>query len=179
MGSTVALEYQRPASRTHWGYPRQGQEGREESPRREASSRWTLSNETSILDHVSPALMRTPLGCSQPHRTGHGFSLGLPDNSSSGTMMLAPSGVRHAPCPKGGKLANECWRFPPRTDKIALKGVQDPFKGSGANPAGVARTTSIETRPSKEPLFEPQCSNRGSGATVEDVNRGYHSQHSQ
>ena len=122
MGSTVALEYQRPASRTHWGYPRQGQEGREESPRREASSRWTLSNETSILDHASPALMRTPLGCSQPHRMGHGFSLGLPDRTSPRTMTLTPLGVRHAPRLEKVKPANEDRRLTSGTNALLWKG---------------------------------------------------------
>jgi len=61
MGSTADLKYQsqgcpmsgqktRPASRTHRGCPRRGRDGREESPRREASSRWTLWNETSNPD---------------------------------------------------------------------------------------------------------------------------------
>jgi len=66
----------RLASRTHWEYPRQRREGREESPQREALSHWTLSNETTIPDHTSLALIRTPPGCSQPPRTGQGFSLG-------------------------------------------------------------------------------------------------------
>jgi len=112
----------RHRSITHWEYPRQGQVGREESPRLEASSRWTLSNETSIPDHASLALMRMPLGCSQPHPTGHGFSLGLTDNSSPRTMMLAPSGVRNAPSPKGVKPANEGWRFPPEQTAFNKKG---------------------------------------------------------
>ena len=45
----------RPASRTHWGCPRRGEEGREESPRREVASCWTLSNETSNPNHIDPA----------------------------------------------------------------------------------------------------------------------------
>jgi len=65
-GSIADLEYPsqgcpasgritRPASRTRWGCPRRGRDGRVESPRREASSRWTLSNETSNPDHIDPA----------------------------------------------------------------------------------------------------------------------------
>ena len=93
-------------------------------------------------------------------------------------MMLAPLGLRHAPYPKGGKPTSKGRRFPPRTDKIAFKGVQDSLKGLGATPAGVARATSMETQLLEEPLFEPQWSNRGSGATINDVNGGYPNQHS-
>jgi hypothetical protein len=51
--------------------------------------------------------------------------------------------------------------------------------GTGATHAGFARVTPMETRPAKEPLLERKCSSRGSGATVEDVNRGYPSQRSE
>ena len=112
----------RHPSRTHREYPRQRQVGRKESPRGEASSHWTLSNEISILDHASLALMRMPSGCSQPHRTGHGFTLGLPDNSSPKTMVLTPSGVHHTPSPRWEKPANEGRKPPPRRIPLDEKG---------------------------------------------------------
>ena len=43
---------------------------------------------------------------------------------------------------------------------------------SGATPAGVARATPTEIRPSVKPLLKHKCSNNGLGATVEGVNRG-------
>ena len=169
----------RPTSRTRWEYPRQGQEGREESPRREASSRWTLSNETSIPDHTSPALMTTPSGCSQPPQTWHRFSHGSRDRSSPKTMTLAPPGVRHAPSLEKVRPANKGRRLPSRTNafrrkgrsgavppeksSITLEGVQNSSKGSGATPAGVARTTPTETRPLEEALLEHKRSSRDSG----------------
>ena len=131
-GSTVALEY------LSQGHPVRG---RNEAclqnslgvskarasrsrgiPTGEASSRWTLSNETSTLDYTSLALMRMPPGCSQPHRTGHAFSLGLPNKSSFRTMMLTPLGVHHTPSPKGGKSANEARGLPPRMNTPRQKG---------------------------------------------------------
>ena len=104
------------------GVSKAGQEGREESPWREASSRWTLSNKTSLLDHASLPLMRTPLGCSQPHRTGHGFSLGLPNKSSPRTITLAPSRVRHAPSLKEVKPANKGRKFPSKNERPSEEG---------------------------------------------------------
>jgi len=65
----------RPASRTRWGYPRQGQEGREGFPRREASSRRTLSNETGNPDHVDPALCECLWATADPLEWGTGSHL--------------------------------------------------------------------------------------------------------
>ena len=73
----------RSASKTGSGYPRQGQEGREESPRREATSRWTLSNETSNPDRTKPAFYENASGLQLTPRMGHGFSLRLPYRDSS------------------------------------------------------------------------------------------------
>jgi len=66
-GSIVDLEYQsqgcpasgrksRPASKNSLGMSEVGLRQPRGIPRREASSHWTLSNETSIPDHVDPAL---------------------------------------------------------------------------------------------------------------------------
>ena len=78
-------------------------------------------NETSIRDHASLALKRTPSGYSQSHRTGHGFSLALLDKSSPRTMTLAPPGVRHAPSLKKVKTANEGRELPSRTNTLQMK----------------------------------------------------------
>jgi len=101
-------------------------------------SHWTLSNETSILDRSSLPLTRTPPCCKQPHRTGHGFSLGLPDKSSPRTMTLAPSGVRHAPSLKKVKTANKGRGLPSRTNALGRE------ENLGAD------TTEEAIQPSKE-----------------------------
>jgi len=64
-----------------------------------------------------------------------------------------------------------------RKSNIALEGVHDSFKASGATLVGVARATPTEIRPLIEPLLEHKCSNKGSGATVVAVNKGYPNKH--
>ena len=105
----------------------------------------------------------------------------------------APSGVRHDPslekvrsAGKGRKLpsrtknlleSGEIKGSPTRKSSIALEGVKDSSKGSGATPTGVARATPMKTQPSEEPLLEHKRLSRDSGATVKDINRGYPNQH--
>jgi len=136
----------RPAPGTRWEYPRHGREGRDESSRREPSSRWTLSNETSIPDRTSPALMRAPPCCSQPPRTGQE----LPNRSSSwgdharSTESTSRSQPRKGRTGKQGPKAlfqnkrllekGEIRSNPIRKISIALKGVKDSSKGSGLPP---------------------------------------------
>ena len=104
-------------------------------------------------------------------------------------MTLAPPGVRHDPSLEKAKPASkgpkplfrnkqllkkgEIGSYPIRKSSIALKGVKDSSKGSGATPAGVARTTPAKTGTTKQYLLEHKRPSRDSGATVEGVSKGY------
>jgi len=111
MGSTADLECQsqgcpangrksRPALRTRWGCPRQGRDGREESPRREASSRWTLSNKTSNPDHVDPASCGRLRATADPLERGTGPHLDFPLGAQSGGDDARSTGSTSRPLRK-------------------------------------------------------------------------------
>jgi len=108
IGSTADLEYPsqgcpasgrktRPASRTRWGCPRRGRDGREESPRGETSSRWTLSNETSNPDHVDPALWERLRATADPLERGTGSHLDYPLGAQSGVAGARSTGSMSQP----------------------------------------------------------------------------------
>jgi len=59
-----------------------------------------------------------------------------------------------------------------RKGNITLEGVKDSSKGTRLPPRGRSGDPS-ETELTKEPLLEHKRSNRDSGATVEDVPKGY------
>jgi hypothetical protein len=104
-------------------------------------------------------------------------------------MTLAPPGVRHDPSLEKAKPTGkgpkplfknkqlsekgEIGSNPIRESSVVLEGVKDSSKGSGATPAGVARATPKEGRPTKEPLLERKCPSRDSGAVIEGVSKGY------
>ena len=62
---------------------------------------------------------------------------------------------------------------PIRKDNIALEGVKNSSKGSGATLAGVARATPQNLDQQEEPLLERKRSNKDSRATVEGISKGY------
>jgi len=55
---------------------------------------------------------------------------------------------------------------------IALKGVYRLLQGLGGYPRGGRSCVPHINSITNEPLLDHQCSSRGSGATVEDINKG-------
>jgi len=60
-----------------------------------------------------------------------------------------------------------------RLGNITLEGVKNSSKGSGATPVGSLAPPPRKLDHQKEPPLERKRSNRDSGATVEDISKGY------
>ena len=185
-GMTSEGSKTRPASRNHWGCPRQGQKGREESTRREAASCWTLSNETSNPDRVDPALWERLRATADPLEWGTGSHLDYPIGARPGVGDARSTGSTSRPqCeiswskPK----APLPWRTTSgeggNQERFHQKRQHNPrrsqrlLQGLGSYPRGGRSRDPTETRPTREPLLERKRSNRDLGDTVEVVNEGY------
>ena len=108
-------------------------------------------------------------------------------------VTLAPSGVRHDPSLEKVRPAGKDQKLPFRTrNHLKIREIEDVparkkqyspqrsqklLQGLRGYPREGRSRDPTETRPSEEHLLEHKRSSRASGATVEDINRGYPNQH--